>query len=169
MEVNPYSPPQAKVADPPPTSHGLKRRSVLVMVLFMIITLGLYYPVWWFRRRPGLNRLNSPKKLAAWPLLLLAALWVIQFGLGLVQGLRPGEEVIGAGGRLFASVFQLAVDRDDHSGFQGQRHDRRSRGTGGAVRADVRRPVQLSGLMTFFFSIFYLQWAINRYVVGTPS
>lgn len=26
--------------------------------------------------------------------------------------------------------------------------------------------VQLSGLMTFFFSIFYLQWAINRYVVG---
>ena len=29
--------------------------------------------------------------------------------------------------------------------------------------------VQLSGLMTFFFSIFYLQWAINRYVVGTPS
>jgi len=26
--------------------------------------------------------------------------------------------------------------------------------------------VQLSGLMTFFFSIFYMQWAINRYVVG---
>jgi hypothetical protein len=26
--------------------------------------------------------------------------------------------------------------------------------------------VKLSGLMTFFFSIFYLQWAINRYVVG---
>ena len=27
--------------------------------------------------------------------------------------------------------------------------------------------VQLSGLMTFFFSIFYLQWAINKYVVGS--
>ena len=26
--------------------------------------------------------------------------------------------------------------------------------------------VRLSGLMTFFFSIFYLQWAINRYIVG---
>jgi hypothetical protein len=28
------------------------------------------------------------------------------------------------------------------------------------------QPVRLSGLMTFFFSIFYLQWAINRYVVA---
>jgi hypothetical protein len=26
-------------------------------------------------------------------------------------------------------------------------------------------PVKLSGLMTFFFSIFYLQYAINKYVV----
>jgi uncharacterized membrane protein len=26
--------------------------------------------------------------------------------------------------------------------------------------------VKLSGLMTFFFSIFYLQWAINRYVIA---
>ena len=59
MEVNPYAPPQAKVADPPPNSHGLKRRSVLVMVVFTIISFGLYYPIWWFRRRQGLNRLNS--------------------------------------------------------------------------------------------------------------
>ena len=29
--------------------------------------------------------------------------------------------------------------------------------------------VELSGVMTFFFSIFYLQWAINRYVAGTPT
>ena len=26
--------------------------------------------------------------------------------------------------------------------------------------------LKLSGLMTFFFSIFYLQWAINRYVIA---
>ena len=170
MEVNPYSPPQAKVADPPPTSHGLKRRSVLVMVVFMIITLGLYYPVWWFRRRPGLNRLNSPKKLAAWPLLLMTALWVFQFGLGLVEGLRPGEEIIGAGGRLLMSLVQLAVGIlmivqafkikdmiEDHGSPEVE---------SGPMFVDH---VQLSGLMTFFFSIFYLQWAINRYVVGTTS
>lgn len=29
--------------------------------------------------------------------------------------------------------------------------------------------VQLSGVMTFFFSVFYLQWAINKYVVGGPT
>jgi Domain of unknown function (DUF4234) len=170
MEVNPYSPPQTQVADPPPTSHGLKRRRVLVMILFLIITFGLYYPVWWFRRRPGLNRLNSPKKLAAWPLLVMAALWVFQFGLGLVEGLRPGAEVIGAGGRLFMSIAQLAVGIlmivqsfkikdmiEDHASPDAE---------SGPMFVDH---VQLSGIMTFFFSIFYLQWAINRYVVGTDN
>jgi len=170
MAINPYTPPQVRVADPPATSHGLKRRSVLLMILFMFITFGVYYPVWWFRRRPGLNRLNSPKKLAVWPLALMTALWVIQFGVGLISGLRPGEEVIGAGGRLLVSIFQLAVGIvmvvqafkikdmiEDH-----------------ATTDDESGPmfgtrVQLSGLMTFFFSIFYLQWAINRYVVGTPA
>ena len=64
METNPYAPPQANVADAPPDSHGLKQRRVIVMIVFMIISFGLYYPIWWFRRRAGLNRLKSPRKLA---------------------------------------------------------------------------------------------------------
>ena len=63
METNPYAPPKVRVADPFPDSLGLKRRSLVVM-FFMIITFGLYYLIWWFRRRPGLNRLNSARKLA---------------------------------------------------------------------------------------------------------
>ena len=155
------------MADPVTDSHGLKRRSVLVMILFLIITLGLYYPAWWFRRRPGLNRLDSPKKLALWPLLLFAALFAIQFGIGFVRGLSPGEQIPGPDGELVLGLFQLGIGilmiiqsfkvKDmiedhaapaPHSGpmFGGQ--------------------VKLSGIMTFFFSIFYLQWAINTYVAG---
>jgi hypothetical protein len=170
MEPNPYAPPEAKVADPLPDSHGLKQRRVLVMVLFMIITFGIYYVAWWFRRRPGLNRLNSPKKLAAWPLVLLTAWFAIQLGLGFMEGIRPAEEVIGAGGRLFVSLLQFPIGIlmiiqtfrvkdmiEDHAMPET-----------GSEPMFVER-VQLSGLMTFFFSIFYLQWAINRYVVGRHS
>ena len=167
METNPYAPPKAKVADPLPDSHGLKRRSVLMMIVFMFITLGLYYVAWWFRRRPGLNRLDSPRKLALWPLLLFAALFAIQFGLGIVAGLNPDEPTVGSGVEQMVAIYQLAVGIvmiiqtfrvkdmiEDHAAPEAH---------SGPMFAEH---VKLSGLMTFFFSIFYLQWAINRYVRG---
>ena len=166
MGTNPYAPPKAHVADLEPSTHGLKRRSVVVMVVFTIITLGLYYLAWWFRRRPGLNRLNSNAKLPMWPLLLMVALFFVQFFVGLAEGAASGEGV-GQGADAVAVIFQLLVAIvmlvmtfrvkdmiEDHA----------------APHADSGpmfvNHVKLSGLMTFFFSIYYLQWAINRYVVG---
>jgi hypothetical protein len=170
VEPNPYAPPEAKVADPATNSHGLKQRRVVVMMVFVIISFGFYYLVWWFRRRPALNRLNSPTKLAAWPPVLLATWFAIQFVLGLVEGNRPEEAVIGAGGRAAVALFQLAVGIlmiiqtfkvkdiiEEHAAPQTE---------SGPMFVE---PVKLSGLMTFFFSIFYLQWAINRYVVAKQS
>jgi hypothetical protein len=169
MQVNPYAPPEAQVADAPRDSHGLKRRSVLLMIVFMIISFGFYYLFWWFRRRPGLNRLNSPNKLALWPLLLLTGVYAVQFGLGLVAGAtaRAQEAVIGEGGFLALLAVRLAVGIliivqtfkvkdmiEDHAAPEPE---------SAPIFAEQ---VALSGLMTFFFSIFYLQWAINRYVVG---
>ncbi|MBY0496409.1 MAG: DUF4234 domain-containing protein [Cyanobacteria bacterium] len=72
--TNPYAPPKTRVVDHEPNEHGLKHRGVVVMIIFAIISFGIYYLVWWFRRRPGLNRLNSPRKLPLWPLLSLIAL-----------------------------------------------------------------------------------------------
>ena len=62
MDANPYAPPQAAVADVP-TVIGLKRRRVITMIVFTFLTLGIYYMAWFLRRRPGLNRLNSPMTL----------------------------------------------------------------------------------------------------------
>lgn len=168
MEHSPYAPPTAHVADVPADSHGLKRRSVLLMIVFVIITFGIYYPVWWFRRRPGLNRLNSPEKLALWPLLLMAGMFVIQFGLAFAAAGRPLADLIGETGVGIELVFRLGVGVvmviqafkikgiiEDHATPEAE-----------AGSMLVER-VTLSGLMTFFFSIFYLQWAINRYVVGS--
>jgi hypothetical protein len=169
MDVNPYAPPEAQVADAPRDSHGLKRRSVLLMIVFMIISFGFYYLFWWFRRRPGLNRLNSPTKLALWPLLLLTGVYAVQFGLGFVVGATASaqEAVLGQGGVLALVTVRLAVGIlilvqtfkikdmiEDHAAPESE---------SAPMFADQ---VALSWPMTFFFSIFYLQWAINRYVVG---
>lgn len=165
MEQNPYAPPVATVADPLPVSHGLKRRSVLLMIVFMFVTLGIYYLIWWFRRRPGLNRLNSSKKLALWPLLLMVGLYSAQFGIRLVGGDRPLDEVIGTSGALLLLVFQLGVGIlmiVQSFRIKDMIEEHAMPETSSPMFSEQ---VQLSGLMTFFLSIFYLQWAINRYVV----
>ena len=161
--ANPYQPPKARVADHEPTTHGLKRRRVLVMILFVVVTVGIYYLIWWLRRRPALNRLNSPRKLPAWPLVLLIFLWLLNLAGGVMDGLEPGRPVQG---QVWLSLFQIAVGIsmivycfwtkeiiEDHA--------RPDPGSGPSFGTDVK----LSGVMTFFFSIFYLQWAINKYVI----
>jgi len=169
METNPYAPPTARVADHEPDTHGLKYRSLWLMIVFFLISLGIYYLIWFFRRRPGLNRLDSPHKLPMWPLLLTAAFYGVQFVLGLVAGFtpKPVPDLIGPVVSGLLTLLQLAVAitmiiqcfriRDiiqDHATPPPDPDQR------------FVEQVQLSGVMTFFFSIFYLQWAINKYVVG---
>jgi len=168
MDSNPYAPPRARVADPEPGAHGLKKRSVLMMIVFMIITLGIYYPVWWFRRRPGLNRLNSPRKLSVWVLVLLAALFAFQFLLGIVEGAAPEEQPLGPEARLVISLIQMAVSfylLFQTFKIKAMIEDHATPAPGSEPMFAFEH-VKLSGVMTFFFSVFYLQWAINRYVVG---
>ena len=168
MESNPYAPPKARVADP--ETHGLKHRSLWLMIVFLVISFGLYYLIWFVRRRPGLNRLDSPQKLAMWPLLLAAAIYGVLFVLGLLKGAAPPEDVIGPVGSNAVTLLQLVAGitmiiqcfriRDiiqDHATPPPEPDQR------------FVEQVQLSGLMTFFFSIFYLQWAINKYVVGRAT
>ena len=167
MESNPYASPAALVADHEPNTHGLKYRSLWLMIVFFLISFGVYPLIWFFRRRPGLNRLDSPRKLPMWPLLLAVAFLGVEFVLGLVAGSEPVPDVIGPVGSGVMTVLQLVVGitmiiqcfriRDiiqDHATPPPNPDER------------FVQQVQLSGLMTFFFSIFYLQWAINKYVVG---
>ena len=166
---NPYAPPTAQVADPAATQSGLKRRSVVGMVLLLIVTLGIYYPLWFFRRRPGLNRLDSPRKLALWPLVLFAVYFALEVVLGTVSGEQTPAQAFGSGVGIVLLLLQLSTGIlmivqcfaikdiiEDHA--QGP--------DDGGDTGLFKPQVKLSGLMTFFFSIFYLQYAINKYVVG---
>ena len=170
MDTNPYAPPKALVADRPDATRGLKRRSVFTMIGFTIITLGLYYPIWFLRRRAGLNRLDSPRKLAAWPptafILVVVNFVLIDLTFGGTNGraIGVGPALVLSVLRLFVGVLMLiqcfhikSIVEDHLAGPADQPH------------ALFVEHVQLSGLMTFFFTIFYLQYAINRHIVDAPE
>jgi hypothetical protein len=168
---NPYAPPATDVGSGR-VDTGLKRRGLVAMFFLVICTLGIYYPVWFFRRRPGLNRLDSPRKLALWPLLVFATYFAFEIVLAVITGEQTPEQAFGSEVALMFSLVQLAVGImmiiqcfvikdiiEDHA-----------QAPADAEATGMFRPqVKLSGLMTFFFSIFHLQYAINKYVVDGRS
>ena len=167
MDANPYAPPKAAVADVS-ASTGLKKRRVITMFVFLIFTAGMYYMVWFFRRRAALNRLNSPKKLQLWPLIAFTADYVLEVGFAVAAGEETIAVAFGAPVenaltlvRLVTGivmVIQCFIIKDiieDHVTPE----------DAGVQPMFVER-VKLSGLATFFFSIFYLQSVINRDLAG---
>jgi len=168
MQSNPYAPPTAAIADL--SSGGLRRRSVVLMIVLTLLTFGVYYPIWFLRRRAGLNRLNSPRKLQLWPFVIVIAWLACQFIAGIVAGLN-GQPIGGSLAILF-NIVQLAVGilllvqsfftkdiLEDHLSGPGD---------------DIPNPLfvetlKLSGVMTFFFQIFYLQYVINRHIAAAKS
>lgn len=165
---NPYAPPGSRVADAEPVSTGLKRRSILAMVIFTILTFGLYYRIWFIRRHAALNALNSPRTLLLWPFVLsivIAVLNITVVASGLAE--EPGfmdsaaSMALSAAGVVSAilCIWQGFVVKDilqDHL-------------TPDDPSSSMFTPqVQLSSLLTFFFQNFYLQYIINRDILS-PS
>ena len=176
METNPYSPPKAALADYRPA--GLKRRRVITMIVFSMVTFGSYYPIWFLRRRAALNRLDSPRKLRLWPFVIIMAWFVAQFILGIATGIAASitggpatpRQVFGEGTVLLLNLFQLAVAilLVVQSFFTKDILEDHLAGPGDQVPNPLLvDSVKLSGVMTFFFQIFYLQYVINRYLAGS--
>jgi len=144
---DPYRPPGWASSGTPLTAE-LPKTSVLVMILLMVVTLGLYIPFWFLRRRKILNQLSPERRVDGW-IAALVALYVGAFVLGLVAGLvgaPPGQTFL-----LWARFVE--VGRGILTlvlGFQ--------------VKAILEEnyPDHISGVGTFFLSIFYLQYKVNR-------
>ena len=140
----------------PPT--GLKHRSVVVMIVLILVTLGLYYPIWFLRRRAALNRLDSPRKLQQWPFLLSLSLVIVDILLAFAAGPAGPARMLGAGTAALLLLARLAVGivlvvqcffikdiLEDHLAGPGD----------SAAPSVFSQAVSLSALMTFFFQIFY--------------
>ena len=158
----------AAVAEP---EAKFEKTSVVVVILLSLLTGGIYLPIWFLRRREAINRLRSPEGIG-WAAPFAAT---VAFSLGLcaafasgfagAMGLREAVGELFASGRVLAMVgavlilfacFRVRRIVLDHLHTQ----------SSGLFASSValERDTSFSGVATFFFGIYYLQYKINRFL-----
>ncbi len=138
---------------------SLEKASVVKVLVLTLITGGLYAAFWFLRRLNALNSLASPFKLnqgvfgfvIAGCLVNIAIVFYVAFSEGtispgLAKSLLDTSDVLGLVIQLVVLFQTFKVRRIlmDH------------------FNEHLRRDVKFSWILTFLFSIFYLQYKINR-------
>jgi hypothetical protein len=138
------------------------------MILFTIVTSGLYVPMWFLRRRAGLNRLNSDRKLRAYPFVGVFILLFIVFAVAFIVGFTRDETLVPSAEALTSLVkvamtvilvvqaFFVKEILEDHLTDELKATPIPGTNFGAAQK--------VSTILTFFLGIFYLQYVINRQV-----
>lgn len=153
------------------TTGGLKKRSVLLMIVLTLVTLGLYYPWWFLRRRPALNQLNTPRRLAVWPFALLMAFSLVRLVIAIGAGPQPVDRLIGSGPAALLSLggFAIAILILVQCFFIKDMLEDHLAGSETSASSVLSGAPQLSGILTFFFGPYYLQHIINRDLLGAAA
>ncbi|KKT35828.1 MAG: hypothetical protein UW24_C0003G0029 [Parcubacteria group bacterium GW2011_GWA2_44_12] len=120
------------------------------MLILTIITYGIYIPVWFLNRKDTFNNLNSKEKISNGTIIFALVIFIIS-AIALILSLLFMETKIGAmfdeidslvnlvgGITILAMSFKVRWIMKEHY------------------------KINLSGIATFFFIIFYLQYKINR-------
>lgn len=139
----------------PATTHEMKKTSVLLVIFLTFITFGIYFPIWFLKRRQSFNKLNSEKKLGSGVFTFITIFYIfyvlISFISGFLQGYsgQPNPTImvivsiaslinLVCGIILWVKCFTVRRMLIEH--FQ--------------------QPV--NWVATLFFTIYYLQYKINR-------
>jgi hypothetical protein len=153
--TNPYAPPASELAEAGDSrrrsrSYEGERRSVLLMILLSIVTLGAYPAFWYLRRTSFFDSLSSDKKLGGlqWAYL---AMYVTVFIVALVPAVREMLRVVQLVGGIVNLVVAFRVAHILRSDF-----------------ARTGRFIGVSGAGVFFFGCLYLQHVMNE-AAATPA
>jgi hypothetical protein len=137
----------------------IKRTSVILMIFLSVITFGIYIPVWFLRRKEAINNLHSNEKLKSgifvFMIMMCCTGILFEFLSGSLQELGEIDTAqtldgISGGLCLWAGIFMLIKSFTVRRIFTSHYVDH------------LNGDISLSGIATFFFSIFYLQYKINR-------
>ena len=94
---------------------------------------------------------------------------MLQAIVAIASGSAPPEQTIGAGASLLLNLCQLAIGIlmvVQYFFIKDILEDHLAGPDDNVSRSILADRVTLSGLMTFFFQIYYLQYVINRYIAG---
>ncbi len=137
----------------PPEEVRLKKRSVLLMILFSIITFGFYMPFWFVSGRKALNQLNPRYQVSLSLCILLFAANAVSF--------LVSEAVVITTELAFAIIYLILAFRVKNilnSTLFKQRKE--------PVPSLAHQEEVLVVTQTLFLGIFYLQYKINRLPAG---
>ena len=141
---------------PPEQVKVLKRISVFNVVMLALISGGVYIPLWFLRRSRELDRLKMGRINEA-TCNLAVIIWAFTIIFGVAIGTSQTFSIF-LGMKLFATLLNLVCGLFILSlSFR--------------ARAIIQEAfsVRLSGLATFFFHSFYLQYRINRLAGGSQE
>jgi hypothetical protein len=152
---NPYAPPASPLAEAGThgasfPSYDAERRSVALVVLLSVVTLGIYTVVWYVRRAPFLDSLSADKKVGALPWVLLS-LFVVSFAVGFAHAPEGIVRLTQLANGIVNLILAFRVAHILRSDF-----------------ARTGRLVNVSGAGVFFLGCLYLQHVINV-AASTPA
>lgn len=156
--------PGASMNPPQPAAPEFERTGVALVVLLTVITFGLYYPLWFMRRRTGINGLKSREKLGFGVFAVVFGVLLLDLLLNAAQGyftflginwlrVTDGMVWVVSGVLLLVQAFKVRRILEEHLAHS----------EGGAMAGStlLTRESSPSGVATFFFGIFYLQHKLN--------
>jgi formylglycine-generating enzyme required for sulfatase activity len=136
-----------------PSGPVFRKTSVLFVFFMSIITPGIYWPIWFYRRRNAINSLQSKEKLNSGILFdaflfAIVSFWVLGVGDGF-----GSPVLLNLGVWLLLLVQSLKVRGILREHFNDY----------------LKMDVKFSWLATFFFQIIYLQYKMNRVSTSSTS
>ena len=127
------------------TEQDLKKMNVLLLIFLVLITGGIYLPIWYLRRLNAINNLQSGEKLSSG---IFAAV-IVLFVMGLLIIISGSEAYniphLVAGIILLVQRFKVLRIFTEHFNIH------------------LKRGIAFSGLATFFLGEYYLQYKINGF------
>jgi len=148
-----------------------EKTSVVAVILLSFITCGIYFPIWFLRRREAINHLRSPEGIGWAAPFAAAAAFSLSLCAGLASGFASAMGLREAVGGLFASSRALSMVGAVLILFECFRVRRilldhlRAQSSGlFSSSAALESDTSFSGVATFFFGIYYLQYKINRFL-----
>jgi len=167
----PRTPPSREMAwGNPTTSITIKKTSVFLSIVFTLITAGIYYPAWFLTRRQAINSLNSKEKLGTGVFVFGIVIFSLSLVLMMFSGFFEGlNEVTKNPTFLEQSKMFEAVDKGLSlivgitllvQCFKVRRIFRDH------FNVHLKQDITWSGVMIFFFQIYYLQYKVNRVEYG---
>ncbi len=141
----------------------LRRTSVPAMILLYLVSLGLYAPLWFLRRREALNRLRSQEKVGSTIFIAVILLLAVSIVLGVAGQSMGGEAAslaeilsramgLAAGIAMIVQAFKVRRILEDHINL--------------ALTTASPFSIQenLNGVAVFLLGILYRQYKINQFL-----